>query len=136
MTRYLIPGLGIVDVKTDLRVIPGPGGKARVVGKAEAWVRRLDNSFFRGLTGGLPRLTTDLERSADGILHFSNLQLYSPALRLSGSGIRRRDGTFQINATGAKQPTDRFGSRSTERSKSRTLSCGLNGPARRWGSAR
>ncbi len=100
LTRYLIPGLGIVDVKTDLRVVPGPGGKARVVGKAEAWVRRLDNSFFRRLTGGLPRLTTDLERTADGILHFSNLQLYSPSLRLSGSGIRRRDGTFQINATG------------------------------------
>ncbi|MEP7315437.1 MAG: translocation/assembly module TamB domain-containing protein [Sphingomicrobium sp.] len=100
LTRYLIPGLGIVDVKTDLRVVPGPGGKAKVVGKAEAWVRRLDNSFFRSLMGGLPRLTTDLERTADGILHFSNLQLYSPSLRLSGSGIRRRDGTFQINATG------------------------------------
>ncbi|MDP1911304.1 MAG: hypothetical protein Q8K85_23640, partial [Hyphomicrobium sp.] len=94
LTRYLIPGIGIVDVKSDLRVVPGPGGKARVVGKAEAWVRRLDNRFFADLTGGLPRITTDLERTTDGILHFSNLQLYSPKLRLSGSGIRRRDGTF------------------------------------------
>ena len=100
LTRYTIPGLGVVDVKTDLRVVPGPGGKARVVGKAEAWVRRLDNGFFRGLTGGLPRLTSDLERTTDGILRFTNLQLYSPKLRLSGSGIRRRDGTFQITASG------------------------------------
>ncbi|HEV2043977.1 MAG TPA: translocation/assembly module TamB domain-containing protein, partial [Sphingomicrobium sp.] len=100
LARYLIPGIGIVDVKSDLRVIPGPGGKARVVGKAEAWVRRLDNRFFADLTGGLPRLTTDLERGADGILHFTNLQLYSPKLRLSGSGIRRRDGTFHIEANG------------------------------------
>ena len=100
LSRYQIPGLGIVDVKTDLRVIPGPGGKARVVGKAEAWVRRLDNAFFRDLTRGLPHLTTDLERTTDGVLHFSNLQLYSPALRLSGAGIRRRDGTFHIEATG------------------------------------
>jgi translocation and assembly module TamB len=100
LTRYLIPGLGIVDVRTDLRVVPGPDGKARVVGKAEAWVRRLDNSFFAGLTGGLPRLTTDLERTTDGILRFTNLQLYSPKLRLSGSGIRRRDGTFHIEASG------------------------------------
>ena len=100
MTRYLIPGLGVVDVKTDLRVVPGAGGKARAVGKAEAWVRRLDNSFFRGLTGTLPRLTTDLVRSEDGVLHFSNLQIYSRDLRLSGSGIRRRDGTFQIEARG------------------------------------
>ena len=100
MTRYLIPGLGIVDVKSDLHVVPGPGGKARVLGKAEAWVRRLDNSFFRELTGSLPRLTTDLERTTDGVLHFSNLQIYSRDLRLSGSGIRRRDGTFHIEARG------------------------------------
>ena len=100
LTRYSIPGLGIVDVKSDLHVVPGPGGKARVVGKAEAWVRRLDNSFFRELTGSLPRLTTDLERTTDGVLHFSNLQLYSRDLRLSGSGIRRRDGTFHIEARG------------------------------------
>jgi translocation and assembly module TamB len=52
------------------------------------------------LTGSLPRLTTDLERTEDGILHFSNLQLYSRDLRLSGSGIRRRDGTFHIEARG------------------------------------
>jgi len=100
MTRYLIPGLGVVDVKTELHVVPGEKGKARVLGKAEAWVRRLDNSFFRGLTGSLPRLTTDLERTTDGVLHFSNLQIYSRDLRLSGSGIRRRDGTFHIEARG------------------------------------
>jgi translocation and assembly module TamB len=100
LTRYLIPGLGIVDVKSDLHVVPGPGGKARVLGKAEAVVRRLDNSFFLSLTGSLPRLTTDLERTTDGVLHFSNLQLYSRDLRLSGTGIRRRDGTFHIEARG------------------------------------
>ena len=29
MKRYFIPGLGIVDVITDLKVVPGPGGKGR-----------------------------------------------------------------------------------------------------------
>ena len=101
MKRYLIPGLGIVDVITDLRVEPGPGGRgSRVVGTAKAWVRRLDNSFFADLTGGLPRLETRLERGNDGIVHFSNLQIYSPKLRLSGSGRRNRDGTFHIVASG------------------------------------
>ena len=103
MKRYLIPGLGIVDIETQLQVVPGPGGKARVIGKAQAWVRRLDNSFFASLTGGLPRLTTDLERGADGILHLRNLQLYSPKLRLSGQGIRRKDGTFLIEARGRQE---------------------------------
>jgi translocation and assembly module TamB len=101
MQRYLIPGLGIVDVVTDLKVVPGPDGKhSLVVGAAKAWVRRLDNSFFRDTTGGLPSLTTDLQRGVDGIVHFSNLQLYSPKLRLSGAGERFRDGTFHITASG------------------------------------
>ncbi|MEO7635912.1 MAG: translocation/assembly module TamB domain-containing protein, partial [Sphingomicrobium sp.] len=101
MKRYLIPGLGIVDVVTDVKVVPGPNGKgSRVVGTATAQVQRLDNSFFADLTGGLPRLTTNLERGTDGIVRFTNLQIYSPKLRLSGSGQRNRDGTFHIVASG------------------------------------
>ncbi|HUP67117.1 MAG TPA: translocation/assembly module TamB domain-containing protein [Sphingomicrobium sp.] len=101
MQRYLIPGLGVVDVVTDLHVEPGPNNKgSHVVGTAKAWVRRLDNSFFRDLTGGLPSLTTNLERGNDGIVHFSNLQVYSPKLRLSGAGMRFKDGTFHIVASG------------------------------------
>ena len=101
MKRYLIPGLGIVDVITDLKVVPGPDGHgSHVVGTGKAWVRRLDNSFFQSLTGGLPWLTTNLERGTDGIVHFSNLQLYSPKLRLAGGGERFRDGTFHIIAQG------------------------------------
>jgi translocation and assembly module TamB len=101
MQRYLIPGLGIVDVVTDLHVVPGPNNKgSHVVGTARAWVRRLDNSFFRDLTGGLPSLTTDLERGNDGIVHFTNLQIISPKLRLSGAGVRFKDGTFHITAAG------------------------------------
>lgn len=101
LTRYFIPGVGIVDVTSDLRVVPGPGGKgSRVVGTGRAQVRRLDNSFFASLTGGLPRIETRLERLPDGILRFEGLQLFSPRLRLSGNGYRRRDGTFHIEASG------------------------------------
>ena len=101
LTRYAIPGPGIVDVMTELKVVPGPGGKgSRVVGTGKALVRRLDNSFFRDLAGGLPRIETNLERGNDGIVHFTNLQLFAPKLRLSGAGRRNRDGTFHIEARG------------------------------------
>ena len=104
MKRYLIPGLGVVDVLTDLKVVPGPGGKGSlVVGRAKAWVRRLDNSFFRDLTGGLPTLTTNVERGGDGIVHFTNLHIVAPKLRLSGAGRRLRDGTFHIAASGRQE---------------------------------
>ena len=101
LTRYFIEGLGIVDVQSELKVVPGPGGKgSRIVGTGKAWVRRLDNSFFASLTGGLPRIETNLERGPDGILRFFDLQFYSPKLRLTGEGHRNRDGTFHIVARG------------------------------------
>lgn len=101
LTRYFIEGLGIVDVQSELTIVPGPNGKgSRVVGTGKAWVRRFDNSFFAGLTGGLPRIETRLERGADGVIRFTGIQLYSPKLRLTGEGHRNRDGTFHIVARG------------------------------------
>ena len=101
LTRYFIEGLGIVDVQSELTVVPGPNGKgSRVIGTGKAWVRRWDNSFFASLTGGLPRIETQLERGTDGIVRFSGMQFYSPKLRLAGEGYRNRDGTFHIVARG------------------------------------
>ncbi len=99
--RYLIPGLGIVDVTSTLRVVPGAGGHGtRLVGQGTAQMVRLDNAFFRSLAGGLPHIVTGLERGADGILHFNNLILTAPSLRLTGNGYRRRDGTFHFEGSG------------------------------------
>ena len=99
--RYLIPGIGIVDVTSRLHVVPGPGGKgSRVIGQGSAQVVRLDNSFFRGLAGGLPRITANLERAPDGILYFTDLRLTAPAITLTGKGFRRRDGSFHLDGAG------------------------------------
>ncbi|WP_294356876.1 translocation/assembly module TamB domain-containing protein [uncultured Sphingomonas sp.] len=101
--RLLIPGLGIVDVQSRLTVVPGPGGKGtRVVGRGSAQVVRLDNAFFRSLAGGLPHVETLLERTPDGVLHFTNLVLTAPQIRLAGSGYRRRDGTFHFEGAGTQ----------------------------------
>ncbi|WCT74101.1 translocation/assembly module TamB domain-containing protein [Sphingomonas naphthae] len=107
--HYLIPGLGLVDVKSDLKVSPGPGGRGTIVaGKGYAWVRRLDNAFFRSLAGGLPRLVTDLRRTPDGVMHFSNLVLTAPAIRIAGTGLRRVDGTFQFKGRGTQRQYGAF----------------------------
>jgi translocation and assembly module TamB len=101
--RYLIPGLGIVDVSSTLSVVPGPNGRGtRVAGRGTAVMRRLDNAFFLSLAGGLPRIETGLERAPDGILHFRGLVLTAPAIRLTGNGYRRRDGTFHFEGTGTQ----------------------------------
>ena len=47
LQRYLIPGIGLVDVQSRCSVVPGPGGKGtRVVGRGTAQIVRLDNAFF------------------------------------------------------------------------------------------
>lgn len=99
--RYLIPGLGVVDVMTKLQVVPGVDGHGtRVIGTGTAQMIRLDNAFFRSLAGGLPRMVTGLERTTDGVLHFKNLVLTAPQIQLRGNGFRRRDGTFHFEGSG------------------------------------
>ena len=101
LNRVLIPGLGIVDVTSRLTVVPGPNRKGtRIVGTGEARVVRLDNAFFRSLAGGLPRVTTLLERAPDGTTYFRQFRLVAPELTLSGNGYRRRDGTFFFEGGG------------------------------------
>lgn len=102
--RFLIPGLGIVDVVSRLQVVPDPNGKgARIVGTGSAQVVRLDNEFFRTLAGGLPRLTANLEQSTDGVLHFSNVVLTAPAIRITGAGFHRRNNTFFFEGRGTQR---------------------------------
>lgn len=104
LTRYLIPGLGIVDVTSELRVVPGPNRRGTVVtGTGRAWVRRFDNRFLAGLAGGLPQIETELLRGADQVLHFRNLRLRAPGISLGGNGYRRRDGTFVFEGSGTQQ---------------------------------
>ncbi len=99
--RYLIPGLGVVDITSTLKVVPGAGGRGtRVVGTATAQMVRLDNGFFRGLAGGLPRIVTGLERTPDGTLLFTRLVLAAPQLQITGNGMRRRDGSFHFEGGG------------------------------------
>ncbi|MEK6638519.1 MAG: translocation/assembly module TamB domain-containing protein [Pseudomonadota bacterium] len=101
LERYTIPGLGIVDVRTNLKFMPGLGGEGIILaGRGQAWVRRLDNKFLASLTQGLPQIETGLVRGADGILRFNNLRLTAPGITLTGNGIRRADGTFQFEASG------------------------------------
>ncbi|MGN6278758.1 MAG: translocation/assembly module TamB domain-containing protein [Sphingomonas sp.] len=102
--RYLIPGLGIVEVMTKLQAVPGANGHGtRVVGTGTARMIRLDNAFFRSLAGGLPQIVTRLERTPDGILHLNHLILTAPDIRITGNGIRRRDGTFHFEGIGEQR---------------------------------
>ena len=109
LQRYLIPGLGIVDVLTELKVLPGAGGHGTIVqGHGKAWVRRFDNAFLNGLAGGLPMLDTQLTRTPDGILHFANLRLTARSIAIAGQGTRLKDGSFQFTGAGRQAAYGNF----------------------------
>src|SRR3546814_10108758 len=101
---YLVRGLGVVDVTSRLQAVPGPGGHGtRLVGSGTAQMVRLDNAFFASLAGGLPKIVTRLERGPDLVLHFTDLVLTAPDIRITGSGIRRRDGSFHFEGRGVQR---------------------------------
>ena len=129
LTRYLIPGLGLVDVLTELKVVPHPSRRgALVTGSAKAWVRRFDNRFLAGLAGGLPQLEADLVRDGDGVIRFSNLRLAAPAIRITGSGYRRRDGTFYFDGSGRQGQYGSFAMRLDGRIERPRLAFRLQSP--------
>ncbi|MGK2908296.1 MAG: translocation/assembly module TamB domain-containing protein [Sphingobium sp.] len=95
-----IPGLGVVDVRSKVQAVPGARGAFTLKGQAQATVRRLDNSFFRTLGGGLPRLRSGLALGADGRLMLTGLKLEAPLISVQGNGYRRPDKTFHIEGSG------------------------------------
>lgn len=97
----LIPGLGVVDVRSKVQAVPGAGGGFSLKGQAEARMRRLDNSFFRTLGGGLPRVRSALSLGPDGRLVLNGIRLEAPLLTLSANGYRRPDGTFHFEGGGS-----------------------------------
>lgn len=101
LPRYLVPGLGLVDVDADLRVVPSADGRnPQVRGRATARVTRLDNGFFNWLLEGRPTITANLNVLPTGDLTFDDARLTSPALTLTGGGSRGRDGIFRVAARG------------------------------------
>ncbi len=101
LPRYQVPGLGLVDIDADLRIVPSADGRnPQVRGRATARVTRLDNAFFNWLLEGRPTVVADLDIPPTGDLFFSNARLTSPAMTLTGSGARARDGIYRIAARG------------------------------------
>jgi len=105
LLRYAVPGLGIVDVNADLRVVPSADGRnPQVLGKAVARVRRLDNGFFAWLLEGLPTITSNVDVRPNGDVFFTNARLTSPALTMTASGSRTAAGIFRIQGRGRSVP--------------------------------
>jgi translocation and assembly module TamB len=70
-----VPGLGRVDLASNLDARRAQGGGFAINGTARAAVRRFDNGFLRGLAGGLPTASSAIRLGPDGILRLDNTYL-------------------------------------------------------------
>lgn len=100
ISSLMIQGLGIVDLTSKIRAVPGPGGAFSLSGNAVARVRRLDNGFLRSLGGGLPTVRSGLLLRPDGQLSFVDIRIEAPLIRLSAKGYRGRDGAIHLEGAG------------------------------------
>lgn len=101
INRYVLPGLGVVDLVTDARLAPTSAGAMGVRGNISAKARRIDNAGLRNLLGGLPTFSAAFERLPNGTIRFNRGRLSAPKLRIDdASGLYRADGTLVADARG------------------------------------
>lgn len=96
----VIPGFGVVDVRSRLQAVPNARGAFSLTGHVDAAMRRLDNDFLRTIAGGLPTVRTGIALGVDGRLHFRKLMLRAPQITLAGEGVRDRDKSVNLAGTG------------------------------------
>ncbi|GAA0478677.1 hypothetical protein GCM10009096_20780 [Parasphingorhabdus litoris] len=96
---FAVAGVGIADIVAVLEIGTGTAGLA-IDGKVTARLRRFDNEFLRDLGGGLPVVETGLVLDSDRKLRFPNLNIDTPKLQFSGSGVQQTATIFEFNGRG------------------------------------
>lgn len=95
VNNYRVDGVGIINLTTDAKLVPGPNGGFGIVGRVAAQTTQLFNEGARNFLGGNAIVRSDIGYSPEGIVTFRNLRMNAPQFR-----ITRGDGRFDP-ATGA-----------------------------------
>ncbi len=104
INRYAAPGLGVVDVITDARLIPTGKGQFRIAGHAHGQTLRIDNPSAAQFLGGNAVVDADFSRTPSGGFGVANLRLTAPKFRiLGGQGTYGADGRIAFAADAVSQ---------------------------------
>ena len=100
--RYYVPGLGYVDLSSNVDVRPGRDGRFYITGRARIITRTLENATLAGLTEGLPVINTDFAYDANGLVTFDRTRIRAPGLTFDGRGRINPDGTIFVTGSGSQ----------------------------------
>jgi translocation and assembly module TamB len=108
VNNYLVNGVGLFDVTTNLDMTSGPAGFG-LTGRVAARSRRIDNDTIRNLLGGVATITARVAMEPSGLVRVSNVLLASPDLHVaSGGGVYRRDGSLDLRFNGVSDAYGRL----------------------------
>ena len=95
VNNYRVDGIGIVNLTTDAKLVPGPNGGFGITGRVVAQTSQIFNEGARSFLGGNAIIRSDIAYSPEGIVTFRNLRMNAPQFR-----VTRGEGRFDP-ATGA-----------------------------------
>ena len=97
---YLVNGVGLFDVTTDLDMTSGAGGFG-LTGRVAARSKRIDNETVRDLLGGVATITARIAMEPSGLIRVADIRLAAPSLSVaSGGGVYRPNGTIDLRLSG------------------------------------
>ena len=81
--NYRVDSIGIIDLTTDAKLVPGRNGGFGIVGRVVARTERLFNSGVRDFLGGNAVVRSDIGYSPEGVVTFSGLRMNAPLFRVT-----------------------------------------------------
>ena len=103
VSNYLVNGVGLFDVNTDLDMTSGPGGFG-LRGRIAARSRRIDNQTLRDLLGGSGTITANVAMEPSGLIRVQDIRLASPGFSVTqGGGIYSRSGALDLRLAGVSR---------------------------------
>ena len=102
---YDIDGLGRINLTTDAKLVPTPGGGFGIRGRVRIVTKRITNASLAQQLGGNAVITADVGYDPKGGARVDNLRLIAPDFRIT-QGVARYDvasGAFRARAAGASK---------------------------------
>jgi len=100
---YLVNGVGLFDVTTNLDMTRGPGGFG-LTGRVAARSKRIDNPTLRDLLGGVANITAGIAMEPSGLIRVRNIRVAAPALSVTqGGGTYRPNGALDLQLSGVSR---------------------------------
>ncbi|MFS0771597.1 translocation/assembly module TamB domain-containing protein [Sphingomonas sp. 1P08PE] len=100
VNNYRVDSIGIVNLSTDAKLVPGPNGGFGITGRVVAQTTQLFNDGARNFLGGNAIVRADVGYSPEGVVTFSGLRLTAPQFRITrGQGrFDPRTGAVAVEA--------------------------------------